>query len=193
MDPGTITSAWAVAGILSRVYALICSAAAILVVMVIVGPADAPSDLLIQALDWLAVPNGAIEDVSTWIHSRAEAVTGASMGLTMVALGWSALVSAPSPSRAMDARGPWTAWLLALVTVEASGTSGVVDTLVVVGTLGLGAVAVEWLSHRSPSTRYSEWAVAPTLGLILLALVLTPLIVPIAIAHALGGESKSKN
>lgn len=115
-------SAWALAGLLSKVYALVASLVSWYALLAW-SLGEPPLDLLTQTLEWAGVRDLEwISDASTWTAERGSAIGPVLIYLGLAGLLFSWLVLRASLPEYFDVvRGPATAWLCLAALLQVGG------------------------------------------------------------------------
>jgi hypothetical protein len=194
VDLGTITAAWSVAGLVSKVYAWLCGLGAILLLVTIMGGDEQPSEVVTDLLGWTAVSSSGPVAVARWIDERSDVVAASAQVVLVIGLLWSAMEVQRHPARFMDVRGPATAWLCSLLVVESIGVKGLREIVVqVVGACVLLLfleLLIRILARRVGRRVQGDWKTAIPIGLMTLGIVFTPLVPVFGAAYAAGGPTR---
>jgi hypothetical protein len=194
VDLGTVSTAWGVAGIVSKVYWLLGGCAAVLLLATPAAEESRPSAALIRLLGWSDAPESQPRGVADWIQDRGDVVSLVAQSVVVLALLWSAAELFERPNALMDVRGPATAWLGVLVIAEGAGPGELRSFLIHVAisaTLIAGLEFVIHLVRRQIGREASGWGAATTIGLLIVGICLMPLVPVVALAYAAGGRSRS--
>lgn len=188
---------WYENGLMSRIYALVCSAAALLILATFLdGAGTRPSDVVAYLVRWSELPLPpsvltAITGLPVWAEERREVLLTLTLAVAVLAALWSAS-HVHVGGRAPDVvRGPSTFWLSLLVAMEADPKQSIVLFLSAAAAAGVIVTALD-LAHlsRGSSDRVLAWRLLGTYAKLGFGVVFAVvLLLPSTLLHAIGGAA----